>query len=271
MPLLQSCARSHGFVCETGRTAKHLGRMAASNKKARRAIWSAAAGIRRAVAARTPERIKRKVGPMVHYVDMLLLDHLVFRLVFPNRHKVSDGVWRAAQPLPHQVAAAKRMGVRTIVNLRGASDLATYAYEREACRRAGVKLVDFEMKSRRAPTVGELHAARELFQSVEYPILMHCKSGADRAGLMSVLYCHVHEGVPMEKAIRHLSLRYGHISQASTGILDYFFAAYLAADARRPIAFFDWVDTGYNQKRLQREFKASGWANRLVDGVLRRE
>lgn len=245
--------------------------MLASGKKAKRAVWSAAARVRRAVAARTPDPIRRRISPFVHYAEMLLIDHLVFRLVFTNRHKVADKVWRAAQPLPHQIAAAQRMGIRTIVNLRGASDLATYAYERAACRRAGLTLVDFDVKSRRAPSVRELRAARELFQNVEYPILMHCKSGADRAGLMSVLYRHVHEGVPMAEAMRQLSFRYGHIAQANTGILDYFFARYMADNARRPIAFFDWVETVYDSDELQRSFKASGWANRLVDGVLRRE
>lgn len=245
--------------------------MVAPGKKAKRAVWSAAASMRRAVAKRTPDAIRRRISPVVHYAEMLLVDHLVFRLLFTNRHKVADNVWRAAQPLPHQIAAAKRMGIRTIVNLRGPSDLATYAYEREACRRAGLKLVDFSVKSRRAPTVSELRAARDLFQNVEYPILMHCKSGADRAGLMSVLYRHIHEGVPMDVAIRQLSLRYGHVAQANTGILDYFFARYMADNARRPIAFFDWVETMYDGDELRRSFKASGWANRLVDGVLRRE
>jgi protein tyrosine/serine phosphatase len=245
--------------------------MLGPGKRAKRAVWSAAADVRRAVSVRTPEPIRRRVAPVVHYAEMLLLDHLVFRLFFTNRHKVADGVWRAAQPLPHQIAAIARMGIRTVVNLRGASDLATYAYEREACRRAGVKLVDFSVKSRRAPSVAELRGARDLFGSVEYPILMHCKSGADRAGLMSVLYRHVHEGVPMDVAIRHLSLRYGHVAQANTGIIDYFFARYIADNARQPIAFFHWVETVYDRDELQRSFKSSGWANRVVDGLLRRE
>ena len=54
-------------------------------------------------------------------------------------------------------------------------------------------------------------------------MLMHCKSGADRAGLMSVLYRFLHEGVPLKEAKKELSLKYGHIRQAHTGILDYFF------------------------------------------------
>lgn len=242
-----------------------------SKKKTRRAIWSAAAKLRASVAARTPEPVRRRVSPVLHYGEMLLVDHLVFRLVFPNRHKVSENVWRAAQPLPHQIAAAKKLGIRTILNLRGQFDTATYIYEREACRRAGLKLVDYRVKSRNAPTVEELRGARDIFKSLEYPVLMHCKSGADRVGLMSVLYRHLHDGVPMEQAIDQLSLRFGHIAQANTGIIDYFFARYIADNARTPIAFFDWVETVYDPEELRRSFKSSTWANRLVDRVLKRE
>jgi protein tyrosine/serine phosphatase len=102
-------------------------------------------------------------------------------------------------------------------------------------------------------------------------VLMHCKSGADRAGLMSVLYRHLHEGVPLSEAKKELSLRYGHIRQAHTGILDYFFERYLADNAVRPMSFFEWVDTVYDPDELKRTFQSKGWANRIVDSVLRRE
>jgi len=46
-----------------------------------------------------------------------------------------------------------------------------------------------------------------LFGTLEYPILMHCKSGADRVGLMSALYLHTRHGVPISEARRQLSLR----------------------------------------------------------------
>jgi uncharacterized protein (TIGR01244 family) len=245
--------------------------MAISTKRTRRAIGAAAGRIRAAIAARLPEPLHRRIAPVVHYGDMLLFDHLVFRLVFPNRHKISTDVWRAAQPLPHQIAYAARLGIKTVVNLRGHQDNATYAYEREACRRAGLKLVDFKVKSRTTPTLDELRGARDLFKTVQYPILMHCKSGADRVGLMSVLYQHVHLGIPMTEAIRQLSLRYGHIKQANTGIIDYFFLRYIADNAKQPIEFFDWVETVYDPEEMRRTFKSSSLANRLVDRILKRE
>lgn len=202
---------------------------------------------------------------------MLVLDHLVVRLFFPNRHRLSDEAWRAAQPLPHQVRDLPRRGIKTVVNLRGQTDSSTYAYEVAACEAAGLKLVDFRIRSRSAPTRSELLAARELFASVEYPMLMHCKSGADRVGLMSALYLHARRGVPISEARRQLSLRYGHIRQADTGILDHVFDAYLAYAAETPIAFYDWVETVYDPEDIKARLQSRRWANRVVDTVFHRE
>jgi hypothetical protein len=88
---------------------------------------------------------------------------------------------------------------------------------------------------------------------------------------MSALYRHLRCGVPIAEAKRELSLRYGHIRQADTGVLDYFFERYLEDNAKNPMPFFDWVETVYDPKELRRSFHAEGWANRIVDSVLRRE
>lgn len=204
---------------------------------------------------------------------MLLLDHLVLRLAFPNRHQLSPEAWRAAQPLPHQVRKLADRGVRTIINLRGANQSSTYAYEARACRDAGIALVDFPIRSRAAPTREEVLKARDLFASAEYPILMHCKSGADRVGLMSTLYLHTRQGVPIAEARRQLALRYGHIRQADTGILDHFFDAYVAyaETTDTPLSFYAWVETVYDPAQLVAEHNSSRWANRIVDKIFRRE
>jgi protein tyrosine/serine phosphatase len=110
-----------------------------------------------------------------------------------------------------------------------------------------------------------------LFANIEYPVLMHCKSGADRVGLMSVLYRFFQEGVPIDEAKRELSLRYGHFRQADTGVLDRVFEKYLEDNKRQPMPFLEWVDTVYDPVALKRDFRAAGWARRLVDNVLKRE
>ena len=67
-----------------------------------------------------------------------------------------------------------------------------------------------------------LCVARDLFNSIEKPALMHCKSGADRAGLMAALYVLIHCKKPVAEAMKQLSLRYLHVRQAKTGMLDSF-------------------------------------------------
>lgn len=205
------------------------------------------------------------------YLDMLFVDHGVFRTLWKSLHPLSPKMWRSNQPGPLQIAKLKRMGIKTIVNLRGARSSGTYALEAEAARKAGITLVNFGVGSREAPRAELIHAAKDLFDTIEYPALMHCKSGADRVGLMSVLYLVLHEGRPVEEALRQLSLRYGHIRQGKTGILDHFFEAYLISNANQKIAFLDWVDQAYDREACKASFMSTWWANVLVDKLLRRE
>lgn len=218
-----------------------------------------------------PVSWRERAEPYARYLDMLLLDHLVIRLAFPNRHRLSQEAWRAAQPLPHQVRDFARRGIKTVVNLRAQPQSSSYLYEAAACRKAGLKLVDYRVRSRAAPSREEVLGARDLFAELEYPIVIHCKSGADRAGLMSALYLHTRQGVPIADARRQLSLRYGHIRQADTGILDDFFDAYVAYAETTPIDFYTWVETVYDPEQVTAEHHSKRWANRLVDSVFRRE
>jgi hypothetical protein len=88
---------------------------------------------------------------------------------------------------------------------------------------------------------------------------------------MSTIVRHVRDGVPISKAKEQLSWRYGHIRSADTGVLDAVFDRYLEDQAKTGISFWEWVDTVYDPEQISRSFKARGWANRLVNGLLRRE
>jgi len=240
-------------------------------KRTRRQFNRLIKGCRHTLVESSPDWARTAFGPAACYFDMLFVDHGIFRLLYLNRHRLGEEAWRSAQPAPHQIRAMARDGIRTIVNLRGEHHCGSYWLEEDACRRYGIALVNYQVRSRAAPSRGELRGARELFERIEYPMLMHCKSGADRAGLMSVLYRHFREGVPLEIAKKELSWRFGHIRQADTGVLDYFFERYLQDTAERPMPFLDWVENVYDPKELKRTFLAKGWANKLVNDILRRE
>ena len=221
--------------------------------------------------AKSPDWAKRALGPTLTKADSLFVDHGIVRLVYLNKVKIGDAAWRAAQPGPHHLKAFAADGIKTIVNLRGPRVCGSYWLEQKACRELGLTLVDCQMRSRAAPNREELRRARDLFDRIEYPMLMHCKSGADRAGLMSALYCHTKLGEPIEKAMQQLSWRYGHIRQADTGILDHFFEEYLRYAKVQPITFWDWVETVYDPEVVTKSFQSNGFASRVLSGILRRE
>lgn len=202
---------------------------------------------------------------------MLIVDYGFVRSFYGNRHQISKDAWRSAQPAPRQIASMARLGVKSIINLRGEQTFGTRWLEQRACERHNIKMVDFKLRSRVPPTRADLLALKDLIENVEYPILVHCKSGADRAGLMSVMVKHVHDGQPIAEAKKQLSLRYGHIKMADTGVLDAVFERYLEDAKVSGIAFWDWVETKYDPDEIHRSFKANGWANRIVNGLLRRE
>jgi len=223
------------------------------------------------VPARPPQYSRRMFRPVGAYLNMLFVDHGIFRLAYLNMHRLGDKAWRSSQPAPHQIRALAGRGIRTIVNLRGERLCGSYWLEQEACERYGVELVNFHSRSRRAPTREELRATIELFDRIEYPMLMHCKSGADRTGFMSVLYVFLREGVPMAKARRQLSARYGYFRHTPAGILDLFVEQYLEDCRRQPIPFREWVDSVYDPEKLTQLFRAKTKVSRWADYMLRRE
>lgn len=225
----------------------------------------------RAWRARVDARAPAWVRKTLDYFDLYFMDHHIFRAVYANRHQISPGVWRSAQPSPGQIARLARRGIRTIVNLRGARDCGSYRLEIEACQRHGIKLVNFEVRSRMAPPVEVIRNARSLFDNLEYPMLLHCKSGADRAGLMSAFFVYMKQGKPMEEAIKQLSLKFGHFKQSDTGILDYLFQRYMADNEAEPMTFFEWLESRYDPAEIKRDFHSNGWANLIVNRALQRE
>ena len=204
------------------------------------------------------------------WAELMLKDHGVLRLAWHNLHEIDDNMWRSNQPTPKRVEQAADLGVKTIINLRGPRNDGGWRLEAEACKKVGITLVDFTARSRAAPDKKMLYAARDIFNSVEMPALMHCKSGADRAGLMAALYLLIRRGRPVAEALQQLSFRYLHVRQAKTGLLDFFLEAYAPYEAKG-MPFFDWVDKIYESERLQAEFMSRPWAEKLVDGILRRE
>jgi len=206
------------------------------------------------------------------YLDYLWNDHAYLRLGFSNAHWISEELLRATQPWPHQLAAWKARGIRTVVNLRGGFDASFYALEKDACDRLGLAMVNFTVTSREVPSREQVLGAKRLYETIAYPALIHCKSGADRAGIMSVLYMHFRKGLPIREALAQLSLKYLHIRQGKTGVLDYVFERYLREGEPAGMSFLEWVESpAYDPAGFKREFRAGMLGAALTETLLRRE
>ena len=220
----------------------------------------------------SPLDLKTERGRREARRELVWGDHGFLRTRFRNLHRLSDDMYRANQPSPEHIADyARELGLRTIINLRGSSPKGYYLLEQEACRRHDVELVDFQVFSREVPTPETVLAAKKLFETISYPALMHCKSGADRAGVMAVLYVHFRLGLPVRDALEQLSFKYLHIRAGKTGVLDFFFETYLSEGLSRGLSFAEWETEGYDQVALKQRFLATRKWKLNLDQLLRRE
>jgi protein tyrosine/serine phosphatase len=227
--------------------------------------------------ARRMKRIKRWERPLETRLDhlrawlnMIFVDHAIFRAIYLNQHAVNEKLFRSAQPLPYHVQKWADTGIRTIINLRGGREFGSWPLQKIASEKAGLHIEDLTLRSREAPDKETIFKAKEVFERAQYPAIVHCKSGADRAGFASALFLLLNGASPQD-AKKQLSFRFGHIRSSKTGILDCFIEAYAKAHAEKKIEFLKWVEEDYDKKALQASFKTKKIGAFLVDKILRRE
>ncbi|MDR9395167.1 tyrosine-protein phosphatase [Roseovarius sp. SYSU LYC5161] len=196
----------------------------------------------------TPENRRRA------HIYNLWFDHAVLRKVWTNFFEVAPGVYRSNHPTHERFVKLKAMGIRSVLNLRGAAGAAHYLAEEESCRQLGLTLVNCTLHARYAAPRDDILAVIDAFRHIEKPFVMHCKSGADRAGFASAIYLLVIEERPVAEARRMLGLKYIHLKWSRTGVLDYILDQYEARAAQSPIGFEHWVATEYDRDAIQAGF-----------------
>ena len=186
----------------------------------------------------------------------LWLDHAILRTFWTNEAQIAPGVWRSNQPTHSRFEALKTRGIKTILNLRGPSKFSMYLFEEESCAKLGLELISVRLSATKAPPKEGIVALLDIFDRIEKPFLMHCKSGSDRTGLAAVLWLHLKEGVPLAQArAEHLSMRFLHRKNAPSGILDHLFDTYEADPSGLPLDL--WLREVYDPEALTESFRKS--------------
>lgn len=179
-----------------------------------------------------------------------VVDHAFLRILWTNFYEIAPGVYRSNHPGPRRLKRYKDLGIKTVVTLRGEEKFAHYLFEKETCEALGMDFRVTKLWARNATKRERLLAVLDTFRDIEKPFVFHCKSGADRAGIVAAMYLMVFEGVPVEEARKQLSMRYLHMKWTKTGVQDYILSVYEARKNAEPIDFEDWLRSEYRAARL---------------------
>jgi protein-tyrosine phosphatase len=119
----------------------------------------------------------------------------------PNLHKVSDVLFRGAQPDPKATGFAelKKLGVKTVVNLRSLHG------ESDEVEEAGLQYERIIFNPLSEPEDEEIvRFLNVVTDSSKTPVFVHCQHGADRTGTMCAAYRVVVQNWPKDEAIKEM-------------------------------------------------------------------
>ncbi len=100
----------------------------------------------------------------------------------PNLHKVSPLFYRSAQPDAGGMAELKKMGIRSVVNLRSRHS------DKEIMEGSDLQYVSLPMNAWKTDEEDAVRFLKIFHDAKNTPILLHCKHGADRTGSMTAVY-----------------------------------------------------------------------------------
>lgn len=173
---------------------------------------------------------------------------------------VPGRIYRSAQPSASGLTRVlKRDGIKTVLNLRGANpDQAWYRSETLATIAAGSTQIDFPMSSDQWLSREQATALLEIFDTADYPILVHCEWGAERTGLVAAICALLRPGSSLEDGRREFSAYYMFLPVKDGLVMRAHVDAYArwltARDERHsPKAFRRWLTRSYEPGTPSRE------------------
>lgn len=157
---------------------------------------------------------------------LLLASYILYFEEQGNFHVITLGeAYRSAQldrdELEYYI---KKYNIKSILNLRGDNPNAGwYKEELKTCADNHVAYYSIALSAKHEPSQSDIRKLTELFSSMPRPVLIHCKHGADRSGLVAAMWKVIVDKESKSEAEKQLSLIYFHIPIGKTGSLDRFF------------------------------------------------
>jgi protein tyrosine/serine phosphatase len=112
-----------------------------------------------------------------------------------NVGRIAPGIYRGAQPAPGGYATLKKMGIRTVINLR------TTETEKKKVEAAGMRSVEIPVGMFNNGDRKKLDKVVAIMADpANRPVFVHCRQGQDRTGIVVAAYRMKIDGWPLSLA-----------------------------------------------------------------------
>lgn len=117
----------------------------------------------------------------------------------PNLHRISDTLYRGAQPTAEGFAELEKMGVKTVINLR------SFHSDRDELQNTKLAYEHIYMKAWHGEDEDVVRFLKIVTDRDRAPVFFHCQHGADRTGMAAAVYRVAVEGWTKEDAIEEMT------------------------------------------------------------------
>ncbi len=117
----------------------------------------------------------------------------------PNLHKVSDDLYRGAQPSAEGMEQLEKLGIKTVVNLRSIHS------DQDELEGTNLAYEHIEMTAWNPESEDVVRFLRIISDSNSLPVFVHCQHGADRTGLMCAIYRITEQTWSKDEAIEEMT------------------------------------------------------------------
>jgi protein tyrosine/serine phosphatase len=117
----------------------------------------------------------------------------------PNFHRISDRLYRSAQPTAEGFAELERMGIKTVVSLRA------FHSDKKKIGAKALRYENIDFKTWHPEQEDIIRFLKVVSDTNNAPVLVHCQHGADRTGTMVAIYRIAIEGWSKKDALAEMT------------------------------------------------------------------
>ncbi len=146
-------------------------------------------------------------------IALLITARIIYLNEQGNFHVVTKNeLYRGAQMDNDELSYyLNKYHIKSVLNLRGKSpDAQWYKDEIKISKRFDVIHYDYGFSASHLLSIKKMKGIVELLERLPKPILIHCKAGADRSGLVAALWLYKIKHYSFKKSFEQLSVLFGH-------------------------------------------------------------